>query len=218
MEVQQSFVSSSSKWVCSAIWLGNTSNEQPHLTQIQPNNWSRLPKFCTVCLTLSWYKSTCSFVPLTCTFGPCQDQKTNSQNQTSIPAPISAQESNSANVSTTTPQNSTVTSSSNKAAAQSHKPPTTEAKEKRRPQNSGRGGRGSLILSKGRGNGGSGWTGAGFDVDPGSWFMDITVQALKRKTRHFQQFVLPLLFYSLVSDFRSLSVTWNINLFVYRII
>jgi hypothetical protein len=97
-----------------------------------------------------------------------QGQKINSQNQASIPAPISAQDPNSENVSTTTPQNPTVMCSSNKVEAQSHKPPITEAKEKRRPQNSGRGGRGGLILSKGRGNGGSGWTGAGFDVDSGS--------------------------------------------------
>ncbi|XP_078151954.1 junctophilin-like protein isoform X2 [Carex rostrata] len=95
------------------------------------------------------------------------DPKTNAQNQTSVPAPVSTQEPNSANVSTTTPQNPTITAS-NKVEAQSQKPATSEAKEKRRPQNSGRGGRGSLILSKGRGNGGSGWTGAGFDVDLGS--------------------------------------------------
>ncbi|KAF3327112.1 hypothetical protein FCM35_KLT07230 [Carex littledalei] len=95
------------------------------------------------------------------------DQKTNAQNQTSVPAPVSTQEPNSANVSTTTLQNPTITAS-NKVEAQSQKPATSEAKDKRRPQNSGRGGRGSLILSKGRGNGGSGWTGAGFDVDLGS--------------------------------------------------
>ncbi|KAJ3684480.1 hypothetical protein LUZ61_013644 [Rhynchospora tenuis] len=82
----------------------------------------------------------------------------------SIPAPATVQEPTPANISTTTPQNPT-NISSNKVEAQNQRRPTTEAKEKRKPQNSGRGGRGSLILSKGSGNGGSGWTGAGFDVD-----------------------------------------------------
>ncbi|KAJ4807202.1 hypothetical protein LUZ62_019768 [Rhynchospora pubera] len=85
------------------------------------------------------------------------------QNQASMPAPATAQEPTLANISTT-PQNPANTSS-NKVEAQNQKRPTTEVKEKRKPQNSGRGGRGSLILSKGSGNGGSGWTGAGFDVD-----------------------------------------------------
>ncbi|OAY74700.1 stress response protein NST1 [Ananas comosus] len=45
---------------------------------------------------------------------------------------------------------------------------TTEMKEKKRPPNPGRG-RGSLVLHKGRGtSSGSGWTGAGFDVDGGT--------------------------------------------------
>lgn len=43
-----------------------------------------------------------------------------------------------------------------------------EAEKKRRPSNSGRGRGGVMILPKGRGSSGSGWTGAGFDVVGGT--------------------------------------------------
>lgn len=42
-----------------------------------------------------------------------------------------------------------------------------EVKEKKRTMNSGRA-KGSMIMPKGRGPSGSGWTGAGFDVDSGT--------------------------------------------------
>ncbi|RWW60364.1 hypothetical protein BHE74_00032646 [Ensete ventricosum] len=42
-----------------------------------------------------------------------------------------------------------------------------EVKEKKRTMNSGRG-KGSMFMPKGRGPSGSGWTGAGFDVDSGT--------------------------------------------------
>ena len=40
-----------------------------------------------------------------------------------------------------------------------------DAERKRRPSHMGRGRGGVMILPKGRGSSGSGWTGAGFDVD-----------------------------------------------------
>lgn len=48
--------------------------------------------------------------------------------------------------------------------AQSQRP--AEVREKKRTQNLGRG-KGNMILPKGRGASGPGWTGAGFDVDNG---------------------------------------------------
>lgn len=43
-----------------------------------------------------------------------------------------------------------------------------EAEKKRRPSNSGRGRGGVMVLPKGRGSSGAGWTGAGFDVVGGT--------------------------------------------------
>ena len=43
-----------------------------------------------------------------------------------------------------------------------------ESEKKRRPSNLARGRGGVMILQKGRGSSGSGWTGAGFDVDSGT--------------------------------------------------
>ncbi|KAJ3682634.1 hypothetical protein LUZ60_015207 [Juncus effusus] len=73
------------------------------------------------------------------------EQKTNTERQPTVPV---------AQTGTSETQNAVI------KEAQIQKP-INEAKEKKRPQNSNRGGRN--ILSKGRGNNGSGWTGAGFD-------------------------------------------------------
>ncbi|XP_006662240.1 uncharacterized protein LOC102705752 [Oryza brachyantha] len=50
--------------------------------------------------------------------------------------------------------------------AQQQRP--ADAEKKRRPSQTGRGRGGVMILPKGRGSSGSGWTGAGFDVDGGT--------------------------------------------------
>uniref|UniRef100_A0A0E0M658 RAB6-interacting golgin n=1 Tax=Oryza punctata TaxID=4537 RepID=A0A0E0M658_ORYPU len=50
--------------------------------------------------------------------------------------------------------------------AQQQRP--ADAERKRRPSQTGRGRGGVMILPKGRGSSGSGWTGAGFDVDGGT--------------------------------------------------
>lgn len=50
-------------------------------------------------------------------------------------------------------------------ATMEQQPIPAEAEKKRRPSNSARGRGGVMILPKGRGSSGSGWTGAGFDVD-----------------------------------------------------
>ncbi|OQU92021.1 hypothetical protein SORBI_3001G276200 [Sorghum bicolor] len=53
-------------------------------------------------------------------------------------------------------------------ASMQQRPIPAEAGKKRRPSNLGRGRGGVMILPKGRGSSGSGWTGAGFDVDSGT--------------------------------------------------
>ncbi|XP_038974606.1 uncharacterized protein LOC103702798 isoform X2 [Phoenix dactylifera] len=52
-------------------------------------------------------------------------------------------------------------------ASDGHNQRPVEVKEKKRTPNLGRG-RGNMILPKGRGASGPGWTGAGFDVDKGT--------------------------------------------------
>jgi hypothetical protein len=52
-----------------------------------------------------------------------------------------------------------------KPASMQQQPIPAEAEKKRRPSNSARGRGGVMILPKGREGSGSGWTGAGFDVD-----------------------------------------------------
>lgn len=53
-------------------------------------------------------------------------------------------------------------------ASMQQRPIPAESEKKRRPSNLARGRGGVMILPKGRGSSGSGWTGAGFDVDSGT--------------------------------------------------